>query len=308
MKYSYRATIGDNATNEDLNDFDVSNIKRWLGDQTFAECCERFDTEGYIIFENVLSAQQVQAIRTALEPHLTATGRNDFEGFKSNRVYALLAKEPRVFSEMVMHPLVMPFVERDLGASCLLSALLAINLQPGETVQDWHYDDGNIYIPLPRPSFGVSAFWSIDDTTATNGATEIIPGSHLWTADQRPTVSSLDEMHDQRERDPQHDPHRRDDSIKATMPSGSLMLTKGTLFHRGGANLSDDARLIVTPQYCAGWARQLENMFLAVPPEVASELPERVRELVGYSIHGSFMGYVDGRHPAKTLGIKDAVR
>jgi hypothetical protein len=30
----------------------------------------------------------------------------------------------------------------ELGKSCLLSALLAINLQPSETVQPWHFDEG----------------------------------------------------------------------------------------------------------------------------------------------------------------------
>ena len=85
------------------------------------------------------------------------------------------------------------------------------------------------------------------------------------------------------------------------MPSGSLAITKGTLWHRGGANRSDRPRLIITPQYCVGWVRQLENMALAVPAEVASQLPERARELIGYSIHPPFMGYVDGVHPRRLL-------
>ena len=93
----------------------------------------------------------------------------------------------------------------------------------------------------------------------------------------------------------------RTDAIKMTMPSGSLGITKGTLWHRGGANRSDRPRLIITPQYCAGWVRQLENMALAVPAEIADKLPERARELIGYSIHPPFMGHVDGLHPKRLL-------
>ena len=93
----------------------------------------------------------------------------------------------------------------------------------------------------------------------------------------------------------------RPDAVKLIMPSGSLAITKGTLWHRGGANRSDRPRLIITPQYCVGWVRQLENMALAVPAEVASNLPERARELIGYSIHPPFMGYVDGVHPRRLL-------
>jgi ectoine hydroxylase-related dioxygenase (phytanoyl-CoA dioxygenase family) len=85
------------------------------------------------------------------------------------------------------------------------------------------------------------------------------------------------------------------------MPAGSVMIAKGGLWHRGGSNRSNAPRLIVTPQYCAGWARPLENMLLATPPDVARSLPERVRQLIGYSIHPPFMGYVDGMHPEKAL-------
>ena len=74
------------------------------------------------------------------------------------------------------------------------------------------------------------------------------------------------------------------------------MIAKSTLWHRGGANHTDKPRTIITPQYCVGWARQLENMLLAVPPEIAAELPKRAQELIGYSIHHPFMGYVDGMH------------
>jgi ectoine hydroxylase-related dioxygenase (phytanoyl-CoA dioxygenase family) len=42
-------------------------------------------------------------------------------------------------------------------------------------------------------------------------------------------------------------------------------------------------------------------MSLAVPPEVAERLPERARELIGYSIHPPFMGHVDGVHPRRLL-------
>jgi ectoine hydroxylase-related dioxygenase (phytanoyl-CoA dioxygenase family) len=80
-----------------------------------------------------------------------------------------------------------------------------------------------------------------------------------------------------------------------------LAIAKGTLWHRGGANLSDRPRLIITPQYCAGWVRQLENMSLAVPAELAKKLPERARELIGNSIRPPFMGHVDGVHPKRLL-------
>jgi len=271
----------------------------WLKGRTFESWREEFDRRGYLIFERVLSPAKVGEIRAALAPHLARNlkGRNDFEGEKTNRVYALLAKSP-VFAELAIHQLALAFAEAELGPSCLLSALLAINLHPGETVQPWHFDDNSAKVPRPRPALGISTFWAIDDTTEVNGATEIIPGSHLWDGQ---IVEGAVHPSDFARKGADRDKGERPDAIKMVMPSGSLAITKGTLWHRGGANRSDRPRLIITPQYCAGWVRQLENMALAVPADVAAQLPERARELIGYSIHPPFMGHVNGLHPRRLL-------
>jgi len=134
-----------------------------------------------------------------------------------------------------------------------------------------------------------------------NGSTEVIPGSHLWNAQVIEGAAKLADFTNKAAPNADRDFGNRPDAVKITMPSGSLAVAKGTLWHRGGANLSDRPRLIITPQYCTGWVRQLENMILAVPAEVAEKLPERARELIGYSIHPPFMGHVDGVHPKRLL-------
>lgn len=286
-------------------DFGDGDLSRWLGERSFEDWRAEYEREGFIRIPNVLGPDAIAAIRSALQPWFDRDlrGRNEFEGVATNRVYALLAKD-RVFAELAVHPLVMAFVDAELGESALLSACLAINLHPGESVQPWHHDDSHIALPLPRPACGVSAFWAIDETTETNGATEVIPRSHLWTADD--AYDALKEVDfttrkDAATPDASLDPAAHPDAIKATMPAGSLMIAKGTLTHRGGANRSDGSRLVITPQYCAGWARPLENMSLAVPAHIAKTLPERAQELLGYSIHAPFMGYVDGMHPKRLL-------
>ena len=272
----------------------------WLCGRSFEDWRAQFDHDGYLIFERVLNEDALSDIKAALAPHLgkNVKGRNEFEGRESNRVYAMLAKSP-VFSDLVTHPLALAFAEADLGRDCLLSACLAINLHPGETAQPWHFDDSHYQWPRPRPSLGVSTFWAITDTTETNGATEILPGSHLWTEDHIDGAIAEEDFSRTAKRE--GDPGARSDAMKAVMPAGSLMVAKGTLWHRGGANRSQTDRLIITPQYCPGWTRPLENMALAVPPHIARTLPARAQELLGYSIHPPFMGYVDGRHPKRLL-------
>ena len=280
----------------------IEQASPWLQGRTLASWRQQFDSSGYLVFERVLSPDHVAEIRTALAPYLERdlTGRNDFEGLKTNRVYALLAKSP-LFAELAIHPLALAFAEAELGPSCLLSALLAINLHPGETVQPWHFDDGGIKVPRPRPALGISAFWAIDDTTELNGSTEVIPASHLWDGQMVEGAVKPADFSNAAALDATSDFGNRPDAVKLMMPSGSLAITKGTLWHRGGANRSDRPRLIITPQYCVGWVRQLENMALAVPAELAEKLPERARELIGYSIHPPFMGQVDGVHPRRLL-------
>ena len=281
----------------------MSDWQDMIGDATaFRAKLDEFDREGFLLFESVLEPTVLDEIRVALAPYLAAdiSGRNDFEGLKTNRVYAMLAKG-RIFADLACHPLALAFAEADLGKECLLSACLAINIHSGETVQPWHYDDSHYRLPRPRASLGVSAFWAIDETTKLNGATEIIPGSHVWPEQNLPGGNTLATFGDKRVRDINDDPGARPDSVQVTMKPGSLMLAKGTLWHRGGANRSDKTRMIITPQYCPGWTRQLENMALAVPPAIAVTLPERAQQLIGYSIHPPFMGYVDGMHPGRVL-------
>jgi len=248
------------------------------------------ERDGYVVIERAVGPDVLAAIRTELAPYLEGgddsyRGRNDFEGFDTNRVYGLLAKSPTE-AELVTHPRVMAILDAMLLPGYLLSANLAINLLPGETAQGIHFDDSFYPIARPRAPLGVSAIWAIDPFTADNGATQVIPGSHRWgpepPADDSPYVEVI-------------------------MPAGSVVVFLGTLWHRGGANRSDAPRLAITPQYCAGWARQMENMTLAVPPDVAATLPPRAQELLGYSIWPPFMGHVDGLHPKRLLPQNEPV-
>ena len=278
----------------------VASVAPWLSAETFQEALTDVHDRGYVIIEDVLPPSDCDDYRQILEQFMAVSpaGRNVFEGTSSHRLYALLAKSER-FADMIEHPLALAFAEHFLGESCLLSACLSINLHPGETVQPWHTDDGHISVPQPHDVFGISVFWALDDTTETNGATEVLPYSHQW---ESPDIAGRreDEHFEQRSALSEH-PEAGIDRVKATMKAGSLMIMRSDVWHRGGANQTNTDRLIVTPQYCAGWARPLETMLLAVPPETVARLPSRTQALLGYSIHTPFMGYVDGMHPSRVL-------
>jgi ectoine hydroxylase-related dioxygenase (phytanoyl-CoA dioxygenase family) len=240
-----------------------------------------FDRDGYVVLEHAVDVGALDRIRAELSPWLGGDafrGRNDFEGFLSNRVYALLAKAPAV-AILVEHPWVTAMLDHLLLPQYLLSANLAINLLPGETAQQFHIDDDFYRVARPRPAISVSAIWAIDEFTAENGATEVIPGSHRWG----------DEV-----------PETDHPVVKVVMPAGSVVVFAGTLWHRGGANRSERPRLAITPQYCEPWARQQEQQILSVGSK-AAEYSARIQAMLGYSIHPPFMGHVDGLHPLRLL-------
>ena len=278
----------------------IQRLAKLLPDRDVAPLVDRFDRQGFCVIPELLDASELQRQRAALAPWVEGgpTGRNVFEGTRTHRVYAMLAKDP-IFADLVAHPVALTWPEHYLGRSCLLSACLAIHLKPGESAQPWHTDDGHTSLTPPHDLLGVSAFWALDDTTIENGATEVLPGSHRWSETEFPGV--LRDQDFATEESVTDDPGAHPDAVKVTMPAGSLMIARGDLWHRGGANRSDTARCLVTPQYCAGWLRPLETMLLSVPPARAAALPERVRELLGYSIHPPFMGYSDGMHPQRVL-------
>jgi len=244
------------------------------------EVCETLDRDGFAIVEGVLRPDEVQEKRDELISILrsTPTGRNDFEGFKTQRIYALFAKT-RAFDGPATHPLVQGVLDRMLG-SYQLSAPVGINIGPGETARNLHCDDGVYPLPRPHQEVVMNTMWPFDPFTRANGATRVVPGSHKWT-DQRPDSSSP--------------------VVDAEMSPGSLMFFRGSVYHGGGTNSTDRPRLGVILEYVATWLRPQENQLLAVPPNVVRTLDQRMQELLGYNIHGSFLGYVDGRHPRKVL-------
>ena len=248
----------------------------------------RMRKDGYTVIEDFLDAAALASFRESLAPYLGSHhGRNDFEGFKTERIYTLVARG-RIFEQIAADPRLMALIGRFLRPNFLLSASHAINLGPGETPQNIHSDDGFYHQRRPRAPIGVSVIGAISGFTKQNGATEIIPGSHLWdeaeVAARRAEPGGLEAL-----------------LVPMEVPAGACFVFPGKLLHRGGANRTKTPRLAFTNQYCAGWARPQENFFLSVPKEIVRGMSPRAQALLGYELWPSFMGMVTGSHPQKSL-------
>lgn len=244
-----------------------------------------FERDGFVIFENAIAPERVEAIKQALlrvEREQDFGFRDtDFEGRRTVRIYNLLVHGPE-FWEIPVDPTALAFAERVLDEELQLSSLSSITLSPGQGAQPIHADDQLIPVPKPHQPFTLNCVWAITDFTEENGATRLVPGSHK--------ASGM----------PDYD--LECDTVPGVMPAGSLLFWHGSLWHAGGENRSNERRFAIANYYAAGFMRQQENQQLGVPLETARRFPRRLQQLCGYSVYRGLYGHVDNADPITMLG------
>ncbi len=240
--------------------------------------------QGYTILEGVIDMALVRALLDDVERLEAELGvvpaENAFEGTRTTRIYNLLAHGIR-FTEIPVHPAVLPVCERILDPGLLVSSLSSIAIGPGETAQPIHADDQVIPLPKPHPATVCNTMWALTDFTEANGATRVVPGSH--TAADSPDL------------------HRQYDSVPAEMERGSVLVWHGSLWHGGGANTTTERRVGIAMNYCAGYIRQQENQQLGIPSATVRTFPDRLQELIGLGIYRGLIGHIDKQVPANLL-------
>jgi ectoine hydroxylase-related dioxygenase (phytanoyl-CoA dioxygenase family) len=261
--------------------------------QQLKELAER----GYTFIEDFLSASQLADVNLLYDKMLGGyDGRNEFEGRFTERIYTLVARD-RLFQDIAEDSRVMQLCDSVLLPNFLLTANQAIVISPGETPQPWHTDDSFYPIARPRPMVSLSTIVAVEDFTADNGGTEVIPGSHLWTDEQ----IAGDYVGGDTEEHERFADKLQGQSQQVEMKAGTCLVFAGTLLHRGGCNNSTRTRRAFSNQYCQPWARSQENFFLAIPPEEVAQMSPKIQSLLGYSIHPPFMGQVTAYHPSRAL-------
>ena len=253
------------------------------------------ERDGCLIIPELVDHASIDAIVADMQPHLDKrpTCEDDFLGVRTKRLQALLAKSHGV-GDLLAHDKLLAIFDRVFGPYCDTFTLSSNSLSvigPDETPQQLHRDD--VLYPFTHPSKRQShctAFWALSDFTQANGATRIVPGSHLWDDVREPKEA---------------------ETVQAVMPKGSVCVFLGAVYHGGSRNVTtDEWRMGMFAGYILGWLRQEQNFYLTVPPEIAKTLPEKVARLIGYEVHRPFLGFVtDMRDPYEMLhGFEEGAR
>ena len=209
--------------------------------------------QGFIVLPLQLTAAQCDEAATQLDRLEQARERGGFE---------LLFNKAPIFEQFFRVAPVLDLVRHVLGADALLSAMHGSLLRPGEGGGGLHAD--GIITGHTRPTsisavddgtrvtshvMALNTIWCISDFTATNGATRLVPGSHLHPGLDIPSGAE-----------------NRATTIEA--PRGSVILLDVNTWHGPSENRSDANRYAVLNPWRRHWQRCEYEMAHVVDPGV----------------------------------------
>jgi len=265
------------------------------------------DEFGYCLLKDALSPEEVAALRSRVVEQLEAEVRLGVNNVLPDRkqLVRFLVNKGQVFRDMLFHPGFHDVIRHVLGQEYLLSAFHAHFAHPGST-KAFHTDQ--FWMPPPTndrkqtllkpgsmtravnrghhvggdelmdpvtiaPAVVCNSMWMMDDFTAENGATLVVPGSHLSG------------------RQPDTDLDSNANWVPATGPAGTTVIFEGRVWHTTGANTTNRPRIGLTVNFCAPQFRQQENFLMGTLPEVLEAASPELLALIGFKAWQGYGGY-----------------
>lgn len=257
----------------------MTSLQHFSTGDPMKRIADAVESDGACIVTDLLAPEFCDALRGDFNPHLEQIPwgidelgyKDEFYGNRTKRLHGLFSKS-RHMVDVLTHPFLISLARRTLvepgtAKDIRLSNTELMVLNQDQDVQAFHTDGASWYRAQrqdPNETL-ISANIALTEFTATNGATRVVPGSHLW-----------DEM-----REP-----NADETCLAVMPKGAALLYAGRVVHSGGANMQPEARLGLYLGYVASWLRPIENQLVTNKPEDIFALPEEAQRLLDVSPGG----------------------
>jgi len=220
---------------------------------------ESFDKLGYVVLPDIIDAGWLTRLRTAFEravdkKHTATDGKRTGTRHASD-----LIQKDEAFDGVLTHAKILAAVHHALRRSFKVLALGGRDPLPGYGLQALH-TDWYPRMSSSEPFSVVTALWLLDDFIENNGATRLIPGSHLWLKPLPKPLQQPEAKH----------PEERFIIAKA----GSALVFNGHLWHSGARNESNRSRRVIQCQFVA---REMVR-----PVETQPDIPDRLTPAARY--------------------------
>ena len=244
---------------------------------SLAEILAVLAQDGGVIVHNMLTPQIVANLLTELAPQSETSqvgpksdneNVNHFWGQQTKRFTRLAQRSQTFADEVLVHPILTGVADELLKPYCAsywMNTGQMMIVMPGGAPQYIHRDsdDWPAMCGPASPPCQVSCMFALSDFTAENGATRVVPGSHLWSDFSRQATDS--------------------EITQAVMPAGSGMIYLGKTLHSAGANKTEnEPRFGMHLSYVLGWLTPEEAGCLGVTEDRAKTFTKQQQQLLGY--------------------------
>ena len=233
------------------------------------------DENGYLNLGKLLSDKQLELIRSTLQSLLELEGEKAGKELMdspfirhpkeagADRLGDLVNKG-EVFDLFYTHPRVLAAIAHVIGPEIKLSSLNYRAAKPGAGLQKLHADYPD---PVPSADYRVcNSIWLLDDFSAANGATRIVPGTHKSQS-----------LPDQVMEDPMAT-HPDEEIIHA--PAGSVVIFNSHTWHGGTTNQTDKPRRAIHSYFCRRDQPQQIHQKTYIKPETLNRIPKEAAWLL----------------------------
>jgi ectoine hydroxylase-related dioxygenase (phytanoyl-CoA dioxygenase family) len=228
----------------------------------------QLDEEGYVVLPGLLSSDMLAALRDRIEQLFQLEGENAGSEFRTEpyaRRLANLVDKGEVFQKVIAMPEVLEFVGHVLGPGYKLSSLNARSADPfSPEAQPLHCDAGAL--PDEKGYSVCNTIWLLDDFTTENGATRIVPGSHLWGKLPQSVLENASAPHPE--------------EILVLGPAGSVVVMNTHAWHGGTANRTATPRRALHSFYCRHDMPQQQYQKRLLRDETQAGLSRSLRSLL----------------------------
>ena len=195
---------------------------------------QHYNEKGFIAPIDIFGREEIQVIRNYFDdllPRAMAAGWNNYELTNWH-------KHCRGVWDIVTHSKIVDYIQDLLGHTIILrhSHFFAKLPNDGKRVS-WHQDAS--YWPI-SPSKVVSAWLAIDDSNESNGAMQVIPGSHIKA--QVPYTDSTKEENNVLNQTVLDPTEHGEPPVPLTLKAGQISLHSDWILHGSQPNTSKKRR------------------------------------------------------------------